>query len=123
MGSRPFRRVKVTEPSKRHVDSASTHEADLSDGGGESRRESVAEMLDNVASRLHEKADAGGERVMGLGHGAADKVEATARYVRDHPSREMIADVEAFVKKHPGKSLLAVAVFGFLAGRAFRGDK
>jgi hypothetical protein len=88
----------------------------------DSKRESVAGALDNVASRLHEKADAGGERVIGIGHGAAEKVEATAQYVREHGPREMLSDVEAFAKKHPGKSLLAVAVVGFLAGRALRRD-
>ncbi|MEP7345176.1 MAG: hypothetical protein ABI877_07910 [Gemmatimonadaceae bacterium] len=99
---------------------------DLTDGDfldRKSRRGKVASMLDGVASRLHEKADAGSERVMDLGHGAADKVEATARYVREHDRREMMSDVEAFARKHPGKSLLAVAVVGFLAGRALRNGK
>ncbi len=89
---------------------------------GESKRASVADALESVASRIHEKADTGSERVSGIGHGAAEKVEATAQYVREHGPREMMSDVEAFARKHPGKSLLAVAVVGFLAGRALRRD-
>jgi hypothetical protein len=34
----------------------------------------------------------------------------------------MMADVQALVKNNPGYSLLAAAVIGFLAGRAFRSN-
>jgi hypothetical protein len=40
--------------------------------------------------------------------------------VRDHDSKDMMADLQEFARKHPGKSLLTVAVLGFLAGRALR---
>lgn len=88
----------------------------------DSKREKVADMLDGVASRIHERADRGSERVLGVGHSTAEKVEATAKYVREHDSREMLSDIEAVAKRHPAKSLLAVAIVGFLAGRALRND-
>ena len=114
--------LKLTDPTERYGGDAPTPggSGDLPDS--ESRRDTVASMLDGVASRLHEKADTGGERLTGLGHGAADRVLATARYVREHDSRDVVSDLTAFAKKHPGKSLLAVAIVGFLAGRAFRDD-
>src|SRR5437588_11021758 len=48
----------------------------------------AADKLQNVASTLHEKADTlpGGETVSGLAHSAADKMQATADYVRQHDS-------------------------------------
>ena len=81
----------------------------------------TAQKLEDAASALHEKADIlpGGETVAGLAHGAADKMQATADYVRQHDVQDMMADVETFVRKHPGQSLLAAAAVGFLIGRTF----
>jgi ElaB/YqjD/DUF883 family membrane-anchored ribosome-binding protein len=84
----------------------------------------AADKLHDVASTLHEKADSlpGGEKVADLAHSAADKVEATAGYVRDHDVQDMMADLENVVRRHPGQSLVAAAAVGFLLGRAFRSD-
>ena len=84
----------------------------------------AADKLAGVASALHEKADnlPGGEKVASLAHDAADKVEATAQYVREHDVQDMMADLENFVRRHPGQSLMAAAAVGFLLGRAFRSD-
>ena len=107
----------MTDPTERFAPDVNTALLNRTE-----KRGAVADMLDDMASRLHDRADSGNERVMDVAHGAADKVEATARYVRDHGAREMLTDARTFVRKHPGKSLLAVAVIGFLAGRAFRRD-
>ncbi len=87
-------------------------------------RTPAADKLQSAASALHEKAGSlpGGETVAGLAHGAADRMQATADYVRDHDVQHMTADVEAFVRRRPGQSLLAAAAVGFLIGRAFRNN-
>ena len=85
-------------------------------------RKALANKLNDVALDLHEKTETGGERVKEAGHAAADKIESTARYLREHSSREMLSDVEALAKKHPVKSMMAIAVVGFLAGRVLRRD-
>jgi ElaB/YqjD/DUF883 family membrane-anchored ribosome-binding protein len=84
-------------------------------------REAAAGGLKKAASALHENAESlpGGEKVSGLAHAAADKLSSTADYVREHDVSRMMADVERLVKNNPGPSLLAAAVIGFLAGRAF----
>lgn len=88
----------------------------------DSSRTSVANSLENAAASLEDHAFTlpGGERVTSLAFNAADKLGATAEYVRTHDTKAMMGDVEAFVKSHPGQSLLAAAVVGFLAGRAFQ---
>lgn len=87
-------------------------------------RRPAADKLESAANLVHEKADSlpGGETVAGLAHGAADKMHATADYVRDHDVQDMLSDVETFVRRHPGQSLLAAAAVGFLVGRTFRGE-
>ena len=84
-------------------------------------RDAAAGGLEKAASALHEKAESlpGGEKVSSLAHGAAEKLNSTAGYVREHNVNRMMADVETLVKNNPGPSILAAAVIGFLAGRAF----
>jgi len=87
----------------------------------DANRGSAAGSLDDAATALHDRVSSlpGGEKVAHLANETADKLGATAQYVRTHDTKEMMADVEAFVKSHPGQSLIAAAVIGFLAGRAF----
>jgi ElaB/YqjD/DUF883 family membrane-anchored ribosome-binding protein len=84
----------------------------------------AADKLQGVASSLHEKAESlpGGEKVASIAHSAADKMEATAEYVREHDVQDMMADLENFVRRHPGQSLVAAAAVGFFLGRAFKSD-
>ena len=90
----------------------------------ESRRKAAAEGLASAAERLHRRGDdlPGGERVTNLAHGTADRIEATADFLRDHDTKAMVGNVKEFVRKHPGKSLAVAAVIGFLAARALRED-
>jgi ElaB/YqjD/DUF883 family membrane-anchored ribosome-binding protein len=89
---------------------------DVEPGRVADRRTAVAGSLEKAA----QKVAASGDKVGNLAHTTADKLDATAKYVRDHSSKDMMGDLEDFARKHPGKSLAAVAVLGFLAGRAFR---
>lgn len=94
--------------------------ADKIDGN----RESAASGLENAASALHDKADSlpGGEKVTSLAHTTAEKLNSTAQYVREHDFNRMMGDLEQVVKNNPGPSLIAAAVIGYLAGRAFSED-
>jgi len=107
----------VSDLASRVGDAAS----DLSDSAREALhrgRLNTAKALDSAARGI----DAGTDSVSRAGHGAADKVGASAQYVRSHGARELVSDIEALVKRHPGKSLLVVAALGFMAGRALKRD-
>jgi len=89
------------------------------------RRLGVADGLEGTARNIHNKADSiadGGERVSKVAHDVADKVDNASRYIRDKDAKDMIADVETMVRRHPARSLLAVLAVGYLAGRALRSD-
>jgi len=90
----------------------------------DANRNVAAQGLEQAASTIRDKADSlpGGETVTDLAHTAADKLTATAGYVRDTDVNTMMADVETLVKKNPGPALMAAAVVGFLVGRAFSGN-
>jgi ElaB/YqjD/DUF883 family membrane-anchored ribosome-binding protein len=90
----------------------------------DANRNVAAQGLEQAASTIRDKADSlpGGETVTGLAHTAADKLTATAGYVRQTDVNTMMADVETLVKNNPGPALMAAAVVGFLVGRAFSGN-
>jgi ElaB/YqjD/DUF883 family membrane-anchored ribosome-binding protein len=90
----------------------------------DANRNVAAQGLEQAASTIRDKADSlpGGETVTDLAHTAADKLTATAGYVRETDVNTMMSDVETLVKNNPGPALLAAAVVGFLVGRAFSGN-
>jgi ElaB/YqjD/DUF883 family membrane-anchored ribosome-binding protein len=87
-------------------------------------REPAANKLNSAATSLHQTADSlpAGQTVTSAVHATADKLQATAEYVRDHDINAMGRDVEEFVRRYPGQSLIAAATVGFLVGRVFRSD-
>src|ERR1700733_8236415 len=88
----------ASELSDQLSDFASTAKDKASDLGRttvdkiDDNREAAAGGLAAAASALHEKADAlpGGEKVAGIAHSAADKLSATADYVREHDVNSMM---------------------------------
>jgi len=87
-------------------------------------RHAAASGLESAATTLHENAESlpGGDKVTGLAHATANKLNATADYVREHDVNSMMTDVERVVKSNPGPALFAAALVGFLIGRAFSHD-
>jgi ElaB/YqjD/DUF883 family membrane-anchored ribosome-binding protein len=83
---------------------------------------SAAGALENTASALRERVPATG-KVNELATATADKIENTARYLREHDTRDMVAGVETLVRRNPGASLCAALAVGFLIGTAMRKDK
>jgi len=85
-------------------------------------RTSAASGLGNAAAGLHARADElpGGETVSGFAHQTAEKLNATAGYLRDHDVADIASEMKDFVKAHPTQAIIGAVVIGFLAGRAAR---
>ena len=58
-----------------------------------------------------------------MAHAAAERVDTTATYLRDHDMKKMMTDLSTVVKNNPGPSLLAAVGIGFLVGRALSHDR
>ena len=82
---------------------------------------SAAGALESTASALRERVPATG-KVNEIATATADKIETTARYLREHDTRDMVAGVESLVRRNPGASLGAALAVGFLIGTAMRKD-
>lgn len=85
--------------------------------------QSAAGALENTASVLRDRAPAGGGRVGEIATATADKIESTARYLRDHDTRDMVAGMETLVRRNPAASLASALAIGFLIGTAMRKDR
>ena len=57
------------------------------------------------------------------GTATADRIENTARYLREHDTHDMVSGVESMVRRNPGASLCAALAVGFLIGSAMRRDR
>jgi hypothetical protein len=87
----------------------------------DNRRRAAAAGIKSAAKSLHEKADdlPGGERVSDVAHGAADKLNSTANYIRRRNFTGMARDVRKVVKDNPVPALVGAAAFGYLLAKVF----
>lgn len=84
--------------------------------------QSAAGALESTASALRENAPASG-KVNEIAAATADKIQSTARYLRQHDTSELVSSVESVVRRNPGVSIAAAAALGFLLGTALKKDK
>lgn len=84
--------------------------------------QSAAGALQNTASALRDRAPVTG-KVGEIATATADKIETTARYLREHDSREIVSGMESLIRRNPGASLSAALAVGFLIGTAMRRDR
>mgnify|MGYP001334895623 FL=1 len=88
----------------------------------EQARVSAADGLERAASKVQETAGRlpGGERVQGAVRSISTGMERSATYLREHDLTDMQSDVENFVRRHPGQSLIAALAAGFLLAQTIR---
>lgn len=82
---------------------------------------SAASGMESAAASLHQTADnlPGVDTARRMAHSTADKLSASADYIREHDVDTMVTGVRAVVRKNPGESLIIAGIIGFLIGRAF----
>jgi ElaB/YqjD/DUF883 family membrane-anchored ribosome-binding protein len=85
----------------------------------DAQREPAARTLEATASRVQERGDRIATAASGAARTTAEKLQATADYLREHDVHAMLNDAQDVVRRHPGQALAAAAVAGFLIGKAF----
>jgi hypothetical protein len=89
-------------------------------GAIDAQRGSAANGLDSAAAGIHANADKVLPTVSAFAHQAADKLGASADYVRGNKLSDMMSDLGNYVKANPGPALIGALVIGFCAGRMLR---
>ncbi|OAI38966.1 hypothetical protein AYO38_08615 [bacterium SCGC AG-212-C10] len=87
--------------------------------GVEGGKEKLADGIGSAAETMRERMDGDGA-VAKAGTMAADSLEKTASYLRDHESGELWADVQEYVKQHPASALVGALAAGFVLSRIVR---
>jgi ElaB/YqjD/DUF883 family membrane-anchored ribosome-binding protein len=83
-------------------------------------RESTARALEKTSTSMHSGAD----QFSDMGHYAADRLQATAEYVRDTDLEGIFGDLQNLVRRYPVQTLAGAAILGFLVARGLsRSDR
>jgi ElaB/YqjD/DUF883 family membrane-anchored ribosome-binding protein len=85
--------------------------------GADAGKEKAAEGLSTAADKM--RSDEDGVRSQ-LGNKAADAMERTADYLKDHDSNELMHDIEEFVKAHPLQAAAGALAAGSVLGKLVR---
>ena len=86
----------------------------------EAGRESAAAAIDRAADSLEDRAEGAGPVPEKAAEYAAAGMHATAGYLQDRDTAEIVAEAEQYVKAHPVRSVAAAVVAGFFVGRLLR---
>jgi ElaB/YqjD/DUF883 family membrane-anchored ribosome-binding protein len=84
---------------------------------------SAASALESTASTLRSKLPAEGGKVTGVAHTAADKLDATAQYLKTHDTHDLMVGVETWARRNPGAALGGALALGFFIGMSLNRDK
>ena len=91
-------------------------------GALDAPRSTAASAIDSAATALHTNAERLPATVGRFAHQTADTLSTTADYVRDNTMRDVVTDLQAYVKAHPTQALVGAVVVGFMAGRLLQRD-
>jgi hypothetical protein len=88
----------------------------------ENIKHAIAEKLDHLASEISTKADTPGVQptVADYGKDVSHLLERSAEYVRNFHYEELQENIQNYVAKKPGVSLLLAGTAGFLIGAILR---
>lgn len=79
----------------------------------------ASEGLQRAADQMRQRSAS--EGIQGeVATKAADTMEKTAGYLREHDTDEVWSDIETFVKEHPVQAAVGGLVAGFVIGRILR---
>lgn len=84
---------------------------------------SAASALESTASTLRSKLPAEGGKISGVAQTAADKLDATAQYLKTHDSHDLMLGVESWARRNPGAALGGALAVGFFIGMSLNRDR
>ncbi len=79
-----------------------------------------ADQMQSTADTIREKVEGQGGIPEKAGTAVADGMERTATYLREHDSKEVMEDVENYIREHPMQAVVGAVAFGLIVGRVLR---
>jgi hypothetical protein len=91
-------------------------------GRGEALRLAAARTLERAAGGLaRAAAEDRSPRRTAVARRSAERLDVMAAYLRRREAEEIVADVEAAIRRHPMRALAVAFISGYLARRVTRG--
>ena len=84
--------------------------------------EPSAQGAEGAGPSPHAEPRGAGPRAGRVAHAAADSLDRTAKYIREHDAAGMMSDVKRLVKDNPVPALIGAAILGFLLARTLTRD-
>ncbi|MCC6387625.1 MAG: hypothetical protein IT302_09595 [Dehalococcoidia bacterium] len=88
--------------------------------GADAGKERAASGLSMAADRMRERAESHDGMQADVAARAADAMDRTAGYLKEHDSQELWADMEQFVKDHPMQAAAGALFAGYVLGKLMR---
>jgi len=88
--------------------------------GADAGMDKAADGLGNAAAKMRGRAEEDEGVRSTLETKAADAMDKTAGYLKDHDSSELLKDLEEFVKLHPIQAAIGALAAGYLLGKIAR---
>jgi ElaB/YqjD/DUF883 family membrane-anchored ribosome-binding protein len=85
-----------------------------------SRTDKMSQLAHSRTDKMSQLAHSQTDKISQLAHSAADRIQVGADYLRERDVGRIMEDVRELVRKHPGRSLAAAMILGFLIARGLR---
>jgi ElaB/YqjD/DUF883 family membrane-anchored ribosome-binding protein len=82
--------------------------------------ERASEGMTTAAERLRERSESAEGMQKDVALKAADAMDKTASYLKEHDSAEMMEQVERYIREHPIQAASGALVAGYLLGKILR---
>jgi ElaB/YqjD/DUF883 family membrane-anchored ribosome-binding protein len=115
---------------KQRLSGATTQVRDKASEFGRTAKESIdrnmhsaAGAFESAASAIRRRMPQSEGRMSGMASTTANKLDSTARYMRDHNSGDLYRDFENWARRSPGAAIGTAAGLGFLLGLTLKRDR
>lgn len=88
--------------------------------GADAGIDRAAQGLSTAAERMRERSDTDDGARAAIETRAADAMEKTADYLSNHDSKELMQDIEDYVRQHPIQAAVGALAAGYVLGKIVR---
>jgi len=85
--------------------------------------QNAAGALEGAASAIRSRMPQGEGRMSGIANTTANKLDSTARYMREHDTSDLYYEIGNWARRNPGAAIGTAAGIGLLLGLTLKRDR
>ena len=110
----------AVETAQQKVDQVTDQATTKVDAGIDKAAGGLDKLADTIRGRAESSGQGGSSSMASQATMVADKLDASAQYLRGKDTDQLITDLEALVRRKPAQSMLVAAGVGFLLSKTLR---